>query len=113
MVLTGVGKSKRIAQVICDSYQSLGYKFLFLDPTDLLHGSLGVFSSFSKALLILLSKSGTTVDSVKSSSWSSQGLVPAQAETLHNTNVLLSCCLSKDRSDGGMVHSCVKDKVVI
>lgn len=60
VVLTGVGKSKRIAQVICDSYQSLGYKFLFLDPTDLLHGSLGVFSSFSKALLILLSKSGTT-----------------------------------------------------
>lgn len=60
VVLTGVGKSKRIAQVICDSFQSVGYKFLFLDPTDLLHGSLGVFSSFPKALLVLLSKSGTT-----------------------------------------------------
>ncbi len=60
VILTGVGKSKRIAQVICDSYQSLGYRFLFLDPTDLLHGSLGIFSSFPGALLILLSKSGAT-----------------------------------------------------
>ncbi|MCB9806240.1 SIS domain-containing protein [Candidatus Nomurabacteria bacterium] len=66
IVLTGVGKSKRVAQLICDSFQSVNFPFYFIDPIDMMHGSLGVLNTFDKTpLLLLMSKSGRTEETLQ------------------------------------------------
>lgn len=54
--LTGVGKSGLIAQKIAVTLSSTGTRSLFLEPTNLLHGDLGMVSVGD--MVLLLSKSG-------------------------------------------------------
>lgn len=58
LLFSGIGKSGFIAQKVCQTLVSTGTKALFLNPTDALHGDLGIVSASD--LLILLSKSGGT-----------------------------------------------------
>ena len=58
VVVTGVGKSGVIAQKIAQTLTSTGTMALFLQPSDALHGGLGVVAS--NDVLIALSNSGET-----------------------------------------------------
>ena len=58
--ITGIGKNKHIANLIADGFKSLGYKVMFLDSTDLLHGSLGLLRSLDNISFVFLSKTGLT-----------------------------------------------------
>mmetsp|Transcript_15883 Transcript_15883/g.21926 ORF Transcript_15883/g.21926 Transcript_15883/m.21926 type:complete len:324 (-) Transcript_15883:239-1210(-) len=60
---SGVGKSGFIAQKISMTLVSTGTKSVFLNPTDALHGDIGIVSEHD--LLILLSKSGSTEELLK------------------------------------------------
>lgn len=58
VVVTGVGKSGVIAQKIAQTLTSTGTMALFLQPSDALHGGLGVVAS--EDVVIALSNSGET-----------------------------------------------------
>ncbi len=58
LIFTGVGKSGIIAEKIVMTLVSTGTRALYLPPTNVLHGDLGIFTSDD--LLICLSKSGET-----------------------------------------------------
>ena len=53
---TGVGKSGFIAQKVSQTLVSTGTKAVFLNPTDALHGDIGIVGPTD--LLVALSKSG-------------------------------------------------------
>ena len=55
---TGVGKSGFIAQKISQTFVSTGSKAVYLNPTDALHGDLGIVSQ--KDMVVCFSKSGDT-----------------------------------------------------
>ena len=55
---SGVGKSGFIAQKISMTLVSTGTKAVFLNPTDALHGDIGILSEDD--LLVMFSKSGST-----------------------------------------------------
>ena len=55
---SGVGKSGFIAQKISMTLVSTGTKAVFLNPTDALHGDIGILSE--EDLLVMFSKSGST-----------------------------------------------------
>ena len=55
---SGVGKSGFIAQKISMTLVSTGTKAVFLNPTDALHGDIGIVNE--EDLLVLFSKSGST-----------------------------------------------------
>jgi len=56
IVISGVGKSGLIAQKIAATFVSTGTRTVFLDPTDALHGGIGILSS--RDVFLALSKSG-------------------------------------------------------
>lgn len=56
LILTGVGKSAHIAQKLTGTFNSTGAPACFLDPTQALHGDLGICAEGDLALL--LSNSG-------------------------------------------------------
>ncbi|MBI3548574.1 MAG: KpsF/GutQ family sugar-phosphate isomerase [Elusimicrobia bacterium] len=56
VILTGVGKSGLIAQKIAATLSSTGTPALYLDPTDALHGSLGLIQR--PDLVLAIGKSG-------------------------------------------------------
>ena len=56
ILFTGVGKSGFIAQKISQTLVSTGTKAVFLNPTDALHGDIGIVGPAD--LLVALSKSG-------------------------------------------------------
>ena len=58
LVVTGVGKSGIVARKIAATFSSIGLTAVFLNPTDALHGDLGIVASDDVALL--LSNSGET-----------------------------------------------------
>ncbi len=58
LVFSGVGKSAHIAQKLTGTFNSTGVPSCFLDPTNALHGDLGLCTSGD--LAILLSNSGAT-----------------------------------------------------
>jgi len=60
---TGVGKSGFIAQKISQTLVSTGTKSVFLNPTDALHGDIGIVGE--NDLLVLFSKSGNTEELLK------------------------------------------------
>mmetsp|Transcript_12792 Transcript_12792/g.30867 ORF Transcript_12792/g.30867 Transcript_12792/m.30867 type:complete len:327 (-) Transcript_12792:286-1266(-) len=60
---SGVGKSGFIAQKISMTLVSTGTKSVFLNPTDALHGDIGIVGD--KDLLVLFSKSGATEELIK------------------------------------------------
>ena len=58
LVVTGVGKSGIVARKIAATFSSIGLTAVFLNPTDALHGDLGIVADDDVALL--LSNSGET-----------------------------------------------------
>ena len=58
IIFSGVGKSGFVADKISRSLLSLGTKSLFLNPSDALHGSIGIVEKDD--IVVLLSKSGST-----------------------------------------------------
>jgi arabinose-5-phosphate isomerase len=58
IIFTGVGKSGFIAQKITQTLVSTGTKAIFLNPTDALHGDIGIVGQGD--LLVCFSKSGAT-----------------------------------------------------
>ena len=60
LVITGVGKSGIVARKIAATFSSIGLMALFLNPTDALHGDLGVVAT--EDVCLLLSNSGETTE---------------------------------------------------
>ena len=58
LVITGVGKSGIVARKIAATFSSIGLMAMYLNPTDALHGDLGVVSP--QDVCLLLSNSGET-----------------------------------------------------
>jgi arabinose-5-phosphate isomerase len=58
LIFSGVGKSAHIAEKLCGTFNSTGVSSCFLDPTQALHGDLGLVEEGDLALL--LSNSGQT-----------------------------------------------------
>lgn len=58
LIFTGIGKSAHIAQKLTGTFNSTGVPSAFLDPTNALHGDLGLCATGDLALL--LSNSGST-----------------------------------------------------
>lgn len=63
LVFSGVGKSAHIAQKLTGTFNSTGVPSCFLDPTNALHGDLGLCASGD--LAILLSNSGASEEMLK------------------------------------------------
>ena len=58
LVISGVGKSGIVARKIAATFSSIGLMALFLNPTDALHGDLGIVAP--EDVCLLLSNSGET-----------------------------------------------------
>lgn len=63
LVFSGVGKSAHIAQKLTGTFNSIGVPSCFLDPTNALHGDLGLCTGGD--LAILLSNSGGTAEMLR------------------------------------------------
>lgn len=63
LIFSGVGKSAHIAQKLTGTFNSTGVPSSFLDPTNALHGDLGLCASGD--LAILLSNSGATEEMLR------------------------------------------------
>ena len=63
ILFTGIGKSGFIAQKIAQTLVSTGTKAVFLNPTDALHGDLGIVGPGD--LVVVVSKSGNTEELVR------------------------------------------------
>lgn len=63
IILTGVGKSGRVAEKIAATLSSTGSLAVFLHPTDGLHGDLGVVRS--KDVVVALSYTGSTEELIR------------------------------------------------
>ena len=60
LLLSGVGKSGIVARKIAATFTSLGYPALFLNPTEALHGDIGI--AMKNDTSIILSNSGETTE---------------------------------------------------
>ncbi|MHC4503406.1 MAG: KpsF/GutQ family sugar-phosphate isomerase [Planctomycetota bacterium] len=60
LVVTGVGKAGKIADKLVATFASTGTPSFFLNPTDALHGDLGMVSG--RDVLLVLSNSGKTAE---------------------------------------------------
>ena len=58
LIVSGVGKSGIVSRKIAATFTSLGFPSLFLNPTDALHGDLGI--AMKNDTVIFLSNSGET-----------------------------------------------------
>src|SRR5688500_10040829 len=63
VVFSGVGKNAHIAQKLTGTFNSIGVPSCFLDPTQALHGDLGLCAAGD--LAILLSNSGATEEMLR------------------------------------------------
>lgn len=63
LVLSGVGKNAHIAQKLTGTFNSIGVPSSYLDPTQALHGDLGLCAAGDLALL--LSNSGATPEMLR------------------------------------------------
>jgi len=63
VIFSGVGKNAHIAEKLTGTMNSIGVPSCFLDPTQALHGDLGLCASGDIA--ILLSNSGTTAEMLR------------------------------------------------
>lgn len=60
VICSGVGKSGFIAAKLVATFNSLGVRAAYLNPTDALHGDLGVVAD--RSIVILISNSGNTIE---------------------------------------------------
>jgi len=60
IVVTGIGKSGRVAEKIVATFSSTGTPAVFLHPAEAVHGDLGVYAPEDPTIMI--SKSGTTAE---------------------------------------------------
>jgi arabinose-5-phosphate isomerase len=60
IVMTGIGKSGRVAQKIVATFSSTGTPAVFLHPAEAVHGDLGVYAPEDPTIMI--SKSGATAE---------------------------------------------------
>lgn len=60
IVVTGIGKSGRVAQKLAATFSSTGTPAVFLHPAEAAHGDLGIYAPEDPT--ILLSKSGATAE---------------------------------------------------
>jgi arabinose-5-phosphate isomerase len=63
IIFSGVGKSAHICQKLVGTFNSIGAPALFLDPTQALHGDLGLCAESD--LILLISNSGQTEELVR------------------------------------------------
>ncbi|MEK7692357.1 MAG: SIS domain-containing protein [Bdellovibrionota bacterium] len=63
IIVTGIGKSGKIAQKIASTLASAGSMAVYLHPTDGLHGDLGMVDA--KDVILALSQTGTTSELVR------------------------------------------------
>ena len=97
ILFTGIGKSGFIAQKVCQTLVSTGTKAVFLNPTDALHGDIGIVTR--EDLVVLVSKSGATDEllrlvpyarvriSPRGGCWSKmRGVTPSTAATSAETS---------------------------
>ena len=63
LILSGVGKNAHIAQKLTGTFNSIGVPSCYLDPTQALHGDLGLCAAGD--LAILLSNSGATLEMLR------------------------------------------------
>lgn len=87
IVITGVGKSGKIAQKIAATFSSTGSHATFLHPTEALHGDLGFVRSGDCVLAI--SYTGNTEELIRLLPWLEQRKIPYIALT-GNLESLLS-----------------------
>ncbi len=55
---TGIGKNMYTAARVSDTFQSLGFRSMFVDAVNIFHGGMGIFSKDD--VLVAISKSGET-----------------------------------------------------
>ena len=60
ILITGVGKSLRVGEVVAASFGSLGIPCEIIDPNHALHGDMGKMNKKAGNILIAISKSGNT-----------------------------------------------------
>lgn len=63
LIFSGVGKNAHIAEKLTGTFNSIGVPSCFLDPTQALHGDLGLCASGD--LAVLLSNSGSTMEMLR------------------------------------------------
>jgi arabinose-5-phosphate isomerase len=63
IVVTGIGKSGRVAEKIVATFSSTGTPAVFLHPAEAVHGDLGVYAPEDPTIMI--SKSGATAELVR------------------------------------------------
>lgn len=63
LIFSGVGKNAHIAEKLTGTFNSIGVPSCFLDPTQALHGDLGLCAAGD--LAILLSNSGATMEMLR------------------------------------------------
>lgn len=81
ILFTGIGKSGFIAQKVCQTLVSTGTKAVFLNPTDALHGDIGIVGQDD--LVVIVSKSGATEELLRLVPYAKVG-VPAPLPLLFN-----------------------------
>ena len=100
LLLSGVGKSGIVARKIAATFTSLGYPALFLNPTDALHGDIGI--AMNTDIAIIISNSGETTELVS--------LLPHLTKKV-NTIISITSDSSSTLAKGSHVHfECVIDR---
>ncbi len=90
VICTGVGKSGFIAQKICMTLVSTGTKSIFLNPSDALHGDIGVLGPLD--ILVFFSKSGSTEELISLIPYVKAKGAKLVAVTSSKTSILSDLC---------------------
>ena len=90
VICTGVGKSGFIAQKICMTLVSTGTKSIFLNPSDALHGDIGILEPLD--MLVFFSKSGSTEELISLIPYVKVKGAKLVAVTSSKTSILSDLC---------------------
>ena len=104
ILFTGVGKSGFIAQKIAQTLVSTGTKAFALNPTDALHGDLGILGRGD--LVVTVSKSGSTEELLRLVPFA-KVCCPGRCFRLHKSTAAWSCRYRWQHLSGSRVYSIV------
>ncbi|MEX2380778.1 MAG: KpsF/GutQ family sugar-phosphate isomerase [Opitutales bacterium] len=90
IIFSGVGKSAHICQKLAGTFNSIGARSCFLDPTQALHGDLGLCTEDD--LVVLLSNSGETEEMVRLLPLLKRFGLKTVAMTGHGDSTLAGAC---------------------